>query len=163
MHTSTFCLFWGSKVTSKVGGLCLLPFPMMYPESGDPYPVSYFLPADQPLSLSLFPHFRFPFIYSSLGYLCLSPARDSEICVCRQDSVVGRRPSNSDQLALAGVAVCLNVSGMFGPQASRASASNFFPPPRRAALPAILSIYIHVQLVPPVPWINCFRINPNDR
>lgn len=122
MHTSTFCLFWGgSKVTSKVGGLCLLPFPMMYPES------------EVSLSLSLSPHFRFPFIYSSLGYLCLSPARDSEICVCRQDSVVGRRPSNSDQLALAGVAVCLNVSGMFGPQASRASASNFFPPPRRAA------------------------------
>ena len=144
MHTSTFCFFFGgSKVTSTVGGLCLLPFPMMYPGARSR---TFYqpLPLSLSLSLSIQPHFRFPFIYSSLGYPCLSPARDSEICVCRQDSVVGHRPSNSDQLALAGVAVCLNVSGMFGPQASRAPGIEFLPSaaPRLATDHAI-DTYIH--------------------
>lgn len=57
-----FASFWGSKVTSKVGGLCLLSFPMMYPRARSRtfyQPLSLTLslsppPAPLPISLYLF-------------------------------------------------------------------------------------------------------------
>lgn len=134
--------FGWSKVTSKVGGPCLFPFPMM--DRGASILLASYFPPPLPISLYL----------SILGYISVSRP---EICVCRQDRErVGRGPTNSDQLALAGVAVCLNVSGMFGPQVSRVPASNFFPFPPSMAEQAIdvfaSSLLLH--------RINCSRINP---
>lgn len=97
---------------------------------------------------------RSTFIYPSS---VISPSlRRPEIRVCRQDRErVGRGPTNSDQLALAGVAVCLNVSGMFGPQVSRVPASNFFPPPLLYRWMAEQDIDVGLLLL---HRINCSRI-----
>lgn len=136
--------FGRGKVTSKVGGPCLFPFPMM-DRGASILLASYFPP---PLSIYLY--------LSILGYISVSRP---EICVCRQDRErVGRGPTNSDQLALAGVAVCLNVSGMFGPQVSRVPASNFSSPSLSLSMAEQAIDVLASSLL--LHRINCCRINP---